>query len=529
MTDIPLATNDKGDVIGFDGQQWRAPDDVAVNDKGQKAYRFGNAWQTAPVAEKGETLNTLRIAGTAAIQGLGDVANIPSSIMGMAGPLAGAQQDAVDWIRRQFGAKERPKEFAQNLVNREANVGNAMSRMLDAKRYAEMAGIPTDPEAEAKRLGAEMTPLRKAISSGVRTASSALAMGAGPVGSLVSGLGSGVGQEVGGDTGAMIGSLAAPLAVSGTRAIVSRPAAVPAPGTTRQLFDDAASDFTAFKNAPAAVTKPSFQRYVDAVEQSLKSVPFATEARQPGAFGIFKDMRQQMANQGSQGFTLGHLWGLRDQINGELAAAVRAGRNTDKMLLKGMKTELDSYMRGLRNGRDALFGNLEAAVPKLQSGIEKYAKASASKQIEGLVEAAQNRSGTYITGRALDQAIRVEFRKIANNPKQLARFEPDVQDAIQKVAKGTAGRNVLSFLGRFSPTKVIPGMGLAAAAAVNPALAIPGAALAYGASVASGRMGLSQANQAAAIARGAIPSPPVDWMRAVPPYLAPVIGSQLAQ
>ena len=45
---IPLAINDKGDVLGWDGEKWRAPDGTAVTTAGRKAYRFGIVWQIAP-------------------------------------------------------------------------------------------------------------------------------------------------------------------------------------------------------------------------------------------------------------------------------------------------------------------------------------------------------------------------------------------------------------------------------------------------------------------------------------------------
>lgn len=516
--DIPLAADDKGNILGFDGQQWRAPDGVASNDAGIKAYRFGDKWQIEP--ERGdEAVNTAAIAGAGVIKGASEGFNpvrVGQGAHAIVSNMFPFLKNAPGFAQAPAAAEQlAPKTQGADIALQMPGVSNFATAMKGLTG-ADMATAPRTPEAAANAAGAEMTPLRRLLAKTGEYTGAALpfmAMGGNPLSNLgwaaASGLGAGIGNEAGGKAGEMIGAFAPLLMRAGATGLARPKETAP---TTEDMFASAGKDFDAFKASESAVTKDSFKGFVDKVEQRLQDVPYATRDLEKGSFALADKLKERLADPNVSGMTMGDLWGARRVMNERIGQAVRSGADTDAKILRGMKQDLDTYIGGLKNSKDALFGDVESAVPLMQRGISTYAKASAAKEIEDLVEAARNRSGTYITGRALDQALRVEFRKIANNPDQLRRFAPEVQDAITQVAQGTAGRNVLSFLGRFSPTKVIPGMGFAAAAMHNPLLAVPGGIAAAAASGAAGRLGVKQANQAATLARGYVPPPPMDWM-----------------
>ena len=116
MTEFPLAQDDKGNVVGFDGERWRQPDDIAVNDKGQRAFRFGQSWQVEPdkqgarnvapaaTLKPQSALDTARLLGTDVAGGLAESAD---AAYGAVNPF-GYTTRIADWVGKQlFGSDHK--------------------------------------------------------------------------------------------------------------------------------------------------------------------------------------------------------------------------------------------------------------------------------------------------------------------------------------------------------------------------------------------------------------------------------------
>lgn len=557
---IPLAADDKGNILGYDGQQWRAPDDVAQNKDGQKAYRFGDQWEIEPKAPEAERslgtraalagsylgkglnegLNPLNLLG--ALSSVGDFAlkgivpglAISQAQEKMAGqkptptPLAGVS----DWAYR-----NAPETAPMRAIG--PAVDWAAEKILGAKPKL-TAAEAVQPEAVAKAHGTTISPSMKAFGSGLEILGNMLplsglggakAFGPNIMGAATSGLGGALGEYAAGDVGKMVGSLGAPLALGATQMLMTRRPKPPIT-TLEQMDAEASAAFDAFKKNKAAVTTESFGKFKAEVEKALKAEPVLEAELQPKTLAIFRAIEKKAADTSVDGITMGNLWGIRRAINKAIPGAVRAGNDDDVRLLMMMKDKWTGYVSGLKQGRDALplFGNVEHAAADLKEGIAKYARKSQAEEIQGLIDKAILEGPQRYVGPNIDKALRTKFNRIANNPDELRKFKPDIQQLIVKVATGTPLRNAVRYLGKFSPSGVIPGMGLGAFSMANPVVGIPLAATTFGAGKVANRMALKQAQEVVhSILRGYAPPklpPPPFSTTANRGLLAGLIGNR---
>jgi hypothetical protein len=139
-----------------------------------------------------------------------------------------------------------------------------------------------------------------------------------------------------------------------------------------------------------------------------------------------------------------------------------------------------------------------------------------AQDLERARELAGARASQF-TGSGFENALRTEYRSLdRNNINGNNYFNPDVVDAIEKVARGTPVSNTLRGLGRLAPTGPVSGMGSMVPAGVTALLTSPATGGAVGGTLAGAgilgrigatRMGINAANQAELIARngGALP------------------------
>lgn len=160
---------------------------------------------------------------------------------------------------------------------------------------------------------------------------------------------------------------------------------------------------------------------------------------------------------------------------------------------------IDDFVENLGPG-SVVSGNTADATSALKEARSLWAKQAKSSVIDNLMERAKNRAET-IGGSGLENAIRVEFRQLAQNPKRLRGFSQEERDAISQVARGGPIANVARTIGKLAPTSAIPILSELGAYAVDPrALALPVAGIA-GRAVATGLTKRS-ANAASALVRG---------------------------
>lgn len=133
---------------------------------------------------------------------------------------------------------------------------------------------------------------------------------------------------------------------------------------------------------------------------------------------------------------------------------------------------IDDFVQNL-SPNDVLSGNTQQASDAITEARSLWAKSAKSGTIDSLMNRAKNRAET-VGGSGLENAMRVEFRQLAQNPKRLSRFNPDEQEAIINVARGGPIGNAARTLGKLAPTSMIPILSELGAYAVDPkAIAVP--------------------------------------------------------
>lgn len=389
-------------------------------------------------AEKNEELNTARIAGTAVAQGLGDTADAMyrfGTPMGM----ANTGQDVANWILRETGLKKDAGRLP----------GQSGTR-VSPTYLAEKAGIPLDPAAEAKRLGAEMTPTRKMLAQALRAGTGAASFGAGTGFSALSALGAGVGEGIGGDTGAIIGSLAAPVAL---------PAAARSIGAGTRAAGNVARDTT------APFTERGLQGMADrAIVEASGTTPQALAAAlKENPMAVPASLGQRTGNRG--------LLDAEYALHGKVPDFEDAYRATSRIAGEEMGTLAASTERGGSEGlRKALTNTYRKEKAMVTPDIESV------KQSLKTIEAKGTALGDYVNkytaplSQARQQWLRDaglgDLKALANGEKVALNEIDDVLAGMKaKVREMPAGSPEKREVGLFvqhmqdGMQKIVPGMG----------------------------------------------------------------------
>lgn len=152
--------------------------------------------------------------------------------------------------------------------------------------------------------------------------------------------------------------------------------------------------------------------------------------------------------------------------------AARSMDDDENRIAHVILDHIDDFVENLRPG-DVLSGDPEAAAKSIKQARSLWAKQARSDTIDTLLERAKNRA-EVVGGSGLENALRVEFRGLAQNEGRLKRFSAEEQDAIRKVARGTFTGNTMRTLGKLAPTNLISILGELSAYAVDPkAVGIP--------------------------------------------------------
>lgn len=403
-----------------------------------------------------DAVDTAKVAGTAAIQGAADTADLLYSV-GTPMGLMDTARGAANWILRETGL--RP--------NAGKNPGEEYAP-VPSKRL-ESIGVPTDPT----KIGVPMTGLRKDIASGFRTATGAATMGAGPIGSLVAGLFSGAGQELGGDAGSLIGSVAGPILVG--RVLNRTGRAANPPPTRDELNRTAAAAYDEAARAGVVFNPNATQNLIigmadDMGRQGLRLNSTASTNIYPGAANSIRLVGDELA---LGPLTLERAEILRRNLSAARTSANNTGNYDDARLISRLQTRLDRFV-GAAGPSDVIAGDPVRGAQALLTARDAYSRSSKAETIEGLIERAILGRSKF-TASGLENSLRTEFRNFARREREMRYFSPDEQDAIRRVAEGSLTSNILRGVGRFAVRgPVSGGLGLGVAAAADP---LAGAAL----------------------------------------------------
>jgi hypothetical protein len=175
-------------------------------------------------------------------------------------------------------------------------------------------------------------------------------------------------------------------------------------------------------------------------------------------------------------------------------------------LINTVKNKLDDFVS---NNKNVVSGNFDVAIPAINEARKLWSQMSKSDAIEDIVK----RAGLSKSDPAT--ALQDEFRTLAKSKTRMRGFNDAERKAIEDVAKGKGGVDVLQFIGSFAPGANIPGAiksaaYLAGGAAGGGGAAVLGAATTLSAKTAANRLAAANAARVAALMRGgqraAVPS-----------------------
>jgi hypothetical protein len=151
---------------------------------------------------------------------------------------------------------------------------------------------------------------------------------------------------------------------------------------------------------------------------------------------------------------------------------VTKGDTTQLNVLHDIKSSIDDMVTGLTS-KQVIAGDVNAAKQLLRAN-DLYSRTAKLERISDMFDRALN------SGQPLERALIGEFRKVANNPKEMRTFRPDERELITKVVRGRGtGEAAARKAGRVAPsTGTTATMGHVALTALGSALGGPiGAAL----------------------------------------------------
>ncbi len=414
---------------------------------------------------------------------------------------SGATLGFADEIAAAANSAFGPDTFAENLEAERA-------RDLEIDPRIKVAGEVAGTVATAVATGGAAPAF--GLTAAPRTIAGFAGRGAleGGVFGGISGFGRGEGLEnrvfnavhgglVGAGTGGALGGLVRGL-VGGS----ARP-------TVQAVSDEAQAAYQAAENAGVIIKRQGVARMVDKMSKMLADEGF-DQTLHPRAFAAFR----RLAAGADENQTLKGMEVLRRIVR-------NAGTTNDPSegrLVGLMIGQIDEFVEGLGR-RDLLSAAGRAgadktarqatrqAVSELKNARKLWQISRKAELVNGLVNRAGVRAGQF-SGSGYENALRTEFRALAQNAKRLRTFTKTEQAFIKKVASGTKIRNALRTLGKAAPTGIVStalGAQLGASAA-----GFPGAAA---------TLGGGAAGRAAATAgtRGAVDDVLTEILRPVTP------------
>lgn len=126
--------------------------------------------------------------------------------------------------------------------------------------------------------------------------------------------------------------------------------------------------------------------------------------------------------------------------------AARAPEAADAEFGRQMRDQIDDWLDSL-TASDVASGNVEGAAAALSRARESWTTLRKVETIEDIQNRAQLRAQAMNDPVA---AVQAEFRSLARNDREMARFSPEEQDAIRAIATG-GGMGPLNLLAKFAP------------------------------------------------------------------------------
>lgn len=135
--------------------------------------------------------------------------------------------------------------------------------------------------------------------------------------------------------------------------------------------------------------------------------------------------------------------------------AQAAQKPKDRAIASQIVEKIDDFMDRLTDN-DVISGDQKLAADAITQARDLWSRSAKLDTISRLVERAEI-SAPNFSGSGMENALRTEFRALAKNDRAMRTFTKAEQEAIKKIAKGTAASNTARNVGKLAPSGVVSG------------------------------------------------------------------------
>jgi hypothetical protein len=279
-------------------------------------------------------------------------------------------------------------------------------------------------------------------------------------------------------------------AVGPLRASRARRAAIP---TRAEIKTAAGQAYQKAEQAGGMLPQNNLGNFVQRAEQVLVGEGFDRQLN-PATYAAVQRFYDEATKPGISGHSAQGAEVLRRVL---LNAEKQAAPGTQDAMLAGkLVDEFDDFMdtQGM------------PATPEYAQARTLWQTQRKAQDIETLFERAKNQAGQFSVS-GMENALRTQFKALADNPRRFGRFNAEEKEAILAVVRGGPVQHGLRLLGKFAPTGTVPALASLGAESVA-----PGAGFALAATGLAGRAGASALRNRSArrvdelVRSGAIPA-----------------------
>ena len=213
--------------------------------------------------------------------------------------------------------------------------------------------------------------------------------------------------------------------------------------TTEALKKASGAAYDAADDAGVIIAKDSFKTVAKGIEKKMaeEGIDATMHPRAMAALNRLTGVDENVTLKGAE---------ILRRVARNAAASNDA---SERRLASIMIDELDDYV-GKLGPKDIVAGDAFKATGALNEARKLWSRGMKSDTIETLIERAEI-SAPNFSGSGYENALRTQFRSLAQNAKRMRGFTEAEQEAIKHVAKGGPVENVLRMLGKFAPTGVV--------------------------------------------------------------------------
>jgi len=171
----------------------------------------------------------------------------------------------------------------------------------------------------------------------------------------------------------------------------------------------------------------------------------------------------------------------------ETLRRVLSNAETEAIAAAGGQVSSDARLAGqlLDEFDDFIDQQMPSSSAEYQTARSLWNVQRKAQDVENLFERAKNQAGQFSMS-GMENALRTQFKQLADNPRRFRRFSEDERSAILKVVRGGPVQHALRLVGKFAPTGTVPAIASLAAEGVA-----PGAGFALAGAGIAGRAGAS--------------------------------------